>query len=200
MFKYTLIRILIFLAIMSFLGCGEDAPKPMTCQETVFATDAEVIPVIDLRNGDNFAETPLFGERFRCLKIPRRGHISHFKVLYSVAIVGLMEGDIIQFVANSEFTNDTGIVIFAASQTILAADPNDVTGIEVTPRAGYNITPDIHHGEIGDAGFYQADRDFDHYVFLNFVVYAGSNLDIPLFLHAEPGYGGLDVLITPAKW
>lgn len=118
------------------------------------------------------------------------------KVVYSIPLPPLVEGDIIDAHATFEVTNDLGFNVMVGRQLVISSTPDGVSGIEVSEAATRNVTPNMHHDHIQDFGSAVWNRREGAY-FLNLVAYAGASLheDSAGALRVEQDYGRLSVTI-----
>ena len=73
-------------------------------------------------------------------------------VIFSIEIPDLAVGDLIYVTADMQATNDEGYNAVFTTQIIAMDTPTATAGTEITEAAGFNITPDTHHGQVCRAG------------------------------------------------
>lgn len=126
--------------------------------------------------------------------VPRATEASK-RVVYSQKLE-LAEGQVLLVVAEIQVTNDLGYNVFVASQLVLAGEPDDVKGKEITAANGRNLTPDMHHEQQTKSGTYEVASADEGPRYLNLVVWsAGSQASSGDVIAVDQGYGKLSVLV-----
>jgi len=119
------------------------------------------------------------------------------KIIYSQQLNDIKAGEIIEVLSEFEVTNDLGFNVMIASIIILADNPTDVTGIEITEANGYNVTPGMHHGTTIKVGTYIVTADYA-IKYVNVIGYAASTAaSSGNVITVEHDYGRLSVLRFP---
>ena len=145
----------------------------------------------------NFFYTDKFeSELYGCLPTPIGFAVSSFfRSIYSVKLTDLHAGDILNFSANAEVTNDLyGDDILVDWYFILAPNYTDTVGERITRSHGYNCTSPVHHCILGESDFYQLTKDYPE-IYLNFVVYSAASSMDDAYLVIEQHYGQMTGLV-----
>lgn len=182
------------LFLLLLVGCGKFNPMHPFCHEIEY--DIGKVPTLDL-DVARFVQTGNFGEQYACLAAPDFITIQEFRSIYSIRLLNLKKDDIIDFRATGQATNDMPSEVMVSWYVILTDSPKKVIGTNITEHHGYNITPEMHHGVIGESGLYKVRADTDS-VYLNFIVYAATghkNIDNEQ-LNIDLDYGTMSVLVT----
>lgn len=117
-------------------------------------------------------------------------------VVYSIRVDSLRAGDLLEAHGDIEVTNDCGFNIAIGTFMILAPDPATTvrsSDAMVAYAAGFNVTPNMHHGLASRSGAHVIARDIAT-TRVNFVAYAQSTGRGCPGLRVERGYGQLVVL------
>lgn len=154
------------------------------------------IPTLEVQSGDSYVRTDDNGERVNCLQAPDSNDNTTYRSVFTIRLLGLQANDVIVYKAITELTNDFPEPMMVAWYVVLARSPNDILGTLVTDHKGYNISPQMHHGVVGESGVYRVTDNFP-LVFLNFVVYSASGVPELQNEHVkvEVGYGQLEISI-----
>lgn len=113
------------------------------------------------------------GNLIKCIEAPDVIDLEKARVVYSLPLTGVQKGSLIGFAGYSEVTNDMTKPLMIAYYFVITDSPYATDGIEITRKKGINVTPDMHHGIIGQSGFYRAQENLDG-LYLNMVLYAAS--------------------------
>lgn len=116
-------------------------------------------------------------------------------VIYSIPIADLKINDIIQASCEFEVTNPYIYNVMIASQIILANNPGDVTGIEITEANGFNVDKNMHHGVVVKSGTLSCAANYP-LKYVNVIGYSASTqAQANNTLIVEQDYGRLSVLV-----
>ncbi len=118
------------------------------------------------------------------------------RVVYTIQLPPLQEGDLIDARATFEVTNPTDFNVLVGRQLIISDTPDGISGIELSEAAARNVTPDMHHDHIQDFGsmVWEGESGTFH---LNLVAHAGASSEeaVGETVTVEPDYGRLAVTI-----
>lgn len=190
-----LLLIGLFLALFS--SCtkppGPDIAWWIKCDATLNAPQDRIGSVDD----KGHLTTPPIAEFYGCLPVPTGfAQIALQRVLYSVRLTNVHQGDIMQYTAQSEMTNDTYTDNPMVGRFVeLASSSINVLGTRISPAQASNLTPQEHHGIVAMSGYYEFVSDYDE-VYLNFVVYGAGAQMLDERLVIEQGYGGIQGILT----
>lgn len=111
-------------------------------------------------------------------------------VLFSTKLEGIRKGDIIDYRARAQVTNDTGANVLVASRTCFASGQKFEDCFEyVNQGAGENSTPAEHHHIISETFLRQANDNYPE-LFINTIVWAASRASNgSMKLRVDQGYG-----------
>jgi hypothetical protein len=117
------------------------------------------------------------------------------KVIYSIPISDLKTNDILQAYCEFEVTNPYTYNVMIASQIVLANNPTDVTGIEITEANGFNVDQNMHHGVVVKTGTHACSANYAM-KYVNVIGYSASTQALVNHtLTVEQDYGRLSVLV-----
>jgi len=123
-------------------------------------------------------------------QFPERVRLAH------VLLPACKVGDKIQIGANFQATNDLSYAVEFTSRLVLTRHATGIDGLVLSGGAGtgYNISPEMHHGDQHITAAGRIPEDGDWYVAL--MVYAGgASMTQPGdILKIDVGYGDLDVM------
>ncbi|MCX6191049.1 MAG: hypothetical protein NT109_02075 [Flavobacteriia bacterium] len=116
-------------------------------------------------------------------------------VIYSIPIANLNTNDILQASCEFEVTNPYTYNVMIASQIILANNPTDITGIEITEANGFNVDQNMHHGVVIKTGTLTCSANYPM-KYVNVIGYSASTQALANHnLIIEQDYGRLSVLV-----
>jgi len=160
-------KYLLIVLSFSLLYCGKSLHYGPVCHSELRPGALDTVPTLG-RYGA-MSTYPLYS----CVNSPDNVVVERdARVIYSVYIPRGRKHRKISYSAYGELTNDVGKQMEVDWYFVLSDSPTNVLGTEITRRKGYNISPEMHHGIVGESGVYVFPKEFHGY--LNFVVYSAS--------------------------
>lgn len=143
--------------------------------------------------------TPAGGELIS--ELPITGFSYRYCTLYSLELIALRKGDVVQAHAQFDVSNPLEFPVMLAhamllhdKKTIVRDDPKQSRDERLCEYAAENITPGMRNGFRSLMGSFAATEDGDAWV--SVVVYAASTWSLPgLKLNVQKGYGGLRAVV-----
>lgn len=120
------------------------------------------------------------------------------KILYSLEVYDLHQGDILSVTSAYEVTNENFFTTMIASNISLSSQGQYTSGTILDESRGYNVTKIMHHGIVTHARQIMLTQDYPGLNYINTVLWAASwdaNKNLTDRLHVEKGYGHLDVIV-----
>jgi len=159
-----------------------------------YNTSTPIVSVTITAGEYNQFETDDAAELVDCIPV-QRSKIGRERNVYSVKFLDLREGDVIEFSAYGEVTNELPEENRAmiVSHMRLTASPYDTETIEeVTEAYGYNCERYVHHCMIPPhTRYYKVKQDYPE-IYLSMVIYSAALgfYDLGLLI-VERDYGGV---------
>lgn len=158
---------LLILFIVLFCGCSSDLEIGPPCDDSYLYKTASEIPydIESVKHQLYSTFTPLV----KCVRSPDKINMDWARVIYSIPI---NNASFFEFSGHVAVTNDMSKPMLVSYYFIVADSPFNVRGIALTAHKGTNVTSNMHHGVVGQSGFYASDTPVSG--FLNIVVFSAS--------------------------
>lgn len=194
---------LISLVILAACGNSSNTQVPATVIKTpitsLFPISTSVTPLsVVVHTGYTPFDTGFNSEMTQNIPITNGSGDYAYQTLFSVALQNINQGDILQYSAQGEITDNAGITALLGSKVDLSNGPlpSDMF-YQIGFKTGYNVTAEMHHAVLPpmtNSGYVFTDSYA--VVYLNVIVYSGStDAKDSQYLNVNLGHGRLSGLV-----